>query len=276
MNHLKPVAAAASLLLVLSGAVPFSSNAENVQTHTVTVLDFNGTVIKKITVNDGSAVDLSSIDTESLEKHLDEYTQIGFSSWSTVPSKITTDTTIQALYKKMVLSLDGTPAKTEYFDKYGSIDLKGLAVSITVYTQLPEQNTDGSYKVSKKIVNIESDCKAEPATLQDAFASSNKADISIFPISSSRPIATYSISYYQSMGDADMNGFIDSADATFILGAYSAVSTGNSFTFAAGQKKRCDVDGNGKVDSTDATLVLRFYADASVMEHPTWSAVLNN
>ena len=60
-----------------------------------------------------------------------------------------------------------------------------------------------------------------------------------------------------------MNGFIDSADATFILGAYSAVSTGSNFTYSAGQKKRCDVDGNGKVDSTDATLVLRFYADAN-------------
>lgn len=276
MNHLKPVAAAASLLLILSCAAPASSNAGNAQTHTVTVLDFNGNTLKTLTVSDGSSVDLSSIDTASLEKHIDTYTQIGFSSWSSIPSKITADTTVRALYKKMVLSLDSLPSKTEYLDNYGNIDTKGLGVSITVYTQLPEKDTDGNYKVAKEIVNIESECKVSPATLQEAFASSNQAEISIFPISSSRPIASYGITYYPNIGDADMNGFIDSADATFILGAYSAVSTGSNFTYSAGQKKRCDVDGNGKVDSTDATLVLRFYADASVMEHPTWSAVLNN
>ncbi len=274
MNHLKPVAAAASMLLLLTGASPVISYAENAKTHTVTVLDFDGNTIKTISVNDGAALDLSSVDTGKLEKHIDDYTQIGFSSWSSVPSAITADTTVQALYKKMVLSLDSMPSRTEYYDNYGSIDLSGLAVSITVYTQLPEKDSSGSYKVSVEKVNIESECSASPADLQTAFASSDKADIKIYPISSKRPIASYPISYYPHMGDADMDGYVDSADATFILGAYSSISTGRNFSFGAGQKKRCDIDSNGKIDATDATLVLRFYADASVMEHPCWSDVL--
>lgn len=275
MNHLKPVAAAAAMLLLITGVSPANSYAENAKTHTVTVLDFDGNTMKTISVNDGEAVDLSFIDTDKLEKHIDDYTQIGFSSWSSVPSAVTADTTVQALYKKMVLSLDGMPSHTEYFDNYGNIDLSGLAVSITVYTQLPEKDSSGSYKISEEKVDIASECSAEPADLQTAFASSNKADINIYPISSKRPIASYSISYYPNMGDADMDGFIDSADATFILGAYSAISTGKNFSFGAGQKKRCDIDSNGKIDATDATLVLRFYADASVMEHPSWAGVLN-
>ncbi len=86
--------------------------AEDTAAHKVTVYDFDGSVMATLTVSDGAALDLSSVDTSKLEKHLDVYTQIGFDSWSSYPEKITADTSVYALYKKMTISLDGKPKKT--------------------------------------------------------------------------------------------------------------------------------------------------------------------
>ena len=71
-----------------------------------------------------------------------------------------------------------------------------------------------------------------------------------------------------------MDGYVTSADASYILNIYSALATGKSVTYAATQKKRMDVDGNGRIEPADASLVLAYYASASVEEHPTWKSVL--
>ena len=132
-------AATAAVILAVS-AVPFSASAADTKKHNVIVLDFEGRIMETLSVEDGKSVDLSKIDTSKLERHLDIYTQIAFSSWGNVPDKVTSDVTIQALYKKAVISLDSLPTKKEYLDNWGDIDLSGLNVTITMTTQLPEKD----------------------------------------------------------------------------------------------------------------------------------------
>lgn len=62
------------------------------------------------------------------------------------------------------------------------------------------------------------------------------------------------------LGDADLNGTIDSVDASLILGEYSASSTGGTSTLDSTQKKCADVDRNSTIDSVDASHVLAYYA----------------
>lgn len=62
------------------------------------------------------------------------------------------------------------------------------------------------------------------------------------------------------LGDADLNGIIDSVDASLILGEYSASSTGGTSTLNSTQKKCADVDRNSTIDSVDASHVLAYYA----------------
>lgn len=62
------------------------------------------------------------------------------------------------------------------------------------------------------------------------------------------------------LGDADLNGIIDSVDASLILGEYSASSTGGTSTLDSTQKKCADVDRNSTIDSVDASHVLAYYA----------------
>ncbi len=62
------------------------------------------------------------------------------------------------------------------------------------------------------------------------------------------------------VGDVDINGSIDSSDASLILGEYSAGSTGGASTLNTAQKKCADVDRNGTIDSVDASYVLAYYA----------------
>ena len=64
----KIIAAAASLVLALT-AQP--SKALCAETHTVTIIDFNGKVMTTLTVPHGSPVDFSKIDISSLEYHID-------------------------------------------------------------------------------------------------------------------------------------------------------------------------------------------------------------
>ncbi len=266
-------AATAAVILAVS-AVPFSASAADTKKHNVIVLDFEGRIMETLSVEDGKPVDLSKIDTSKLERHLDIYTQIAFSSWGNVPDKVTSDVTIQALYKKAVISLDSLPTKKEYLDNWGDIDLSGLNVTITMTTQLPEKDKDGHFKTKTETVNIGEHCTSEPSRLENAFANSDSATVKVYPIVGDVPIATYDISYYPYLGDADMNGFIDASDATYILMAYSSAATGSPLSYAPGQKKRCDIDGNGSIDSNDATMILQFYTYASVTEHPSWNEIL--
>lgn len=242
--------------------------------HTVTVYDFDGKVMAELSVADGEAPDLGSIDTSVLERHNGIYTQIGFDSWSSYPGKITADTAIYALYKEMTISLVDEPVKREYYSREGDIDLSGLKVTITVNRQLPEKDEDGSFIIDTEVLNIESKCSAVPDTLGEAFADGDSAKVKVYPIGSDKEILSYDISCYPSLGDADFNGSVNASDASAILIFYSLASTGQETGYVSDQKKRCDVDGNGLVDSNDASLVLGFYSSASTGKLPSWDDIL--
>ena len=244
------VSAAASFAVLVSGTI--NSLAADTSYYTLTLLDFHGEVMTTIQVEAGSAPDLSAVDTDSLHEYVGVDTEKRFSSWSEVPQEMTADMTIQALYRQMTISADSEPSKKEYYDCYGDISLDGLKVTITVITQLPERNEDGSFSEESYTVDISSACTASPATLQEAFANSDNAVVNVYPPASDKPISSYSISYYPYLGDADMDGAVTASDATLILAKYSDYATGAAVTFEAGQKKRCDIDGNGKIDAGDA------------------------
>lgn len=62
------------------------------------------------------------------------------------------------------------------------------------------------------------------------------------------------------LGDVDMDGYIDSSDASAILLAYSRISTGRTSGLNELQKKASDADGNKTVNAADASLVLNYYS----------------
>ena len=269
-----------ALSVLLSAAVLFSvvdygtTNAAGTSSHTVTVYDFDGKVMTTIPVSDGAVLDLSGLDTSKLEKHLDVYTQIGFDSWSTYPEKITSDTSVFALYKKMTISLDGKPKKTEYYSKEGNIDLNGLKVTITAEKQLPEKDEQGKFKIANEVISIESKCTAIPATLGEAFANGNTANVKVYPIDSEKEILSYDISCFPELGDADMSGSVNASDASQILVFYSLASTGKTPVYKDGQQQRADVNKDGMVDSNDATIVMVYYAAASTGQDTNWDKML--
>ncbi len=276
MNKLKPLSAvvSAAILCGTAAGICSTANAADAKVHTVTVYDFDGKEMTKLSVKDGEAADLSSVDTSSLEKHIDVYTQIGFNSWSEVPAKITADTEVYALYKMMTISLDGKPVKTEYYSQNGDIDLDGLKVSITVKKQTPVKEADGSFKVETELHSIESKCTIKPSKLSEAFAKSDTAEVKVFPIDSEKEILTYDISYFAGLGDADFNDSVNASDASKILTFYALASTGQEPDYKEGQRKRSDVNSDGKVDSNDASIVMVYYALASTGGNADFDALL--
>lgn len=69
-------------------------------------------------------------------------------------------------------------------------------------------------------------------------------------------------------GDVDGNGKTDAADATMILQAYSALSTGKALNFSANQARSADVDGDSAITSSDATYVLMYYSYLATTVNP--------
>lgn len=65
------------------------------------------------------------------------------------------------------------------------------------------------------------------------------------------------------LGDVDLNGTVDSSDASAVLAEYSATSTGRESTFTAEQKAVGDVDESGTIDSSDASIILQYYSYTS-------------
>ncbi len=272
MNKGRFISLAAALSLA-AAAVPWS--ASGADTHTVTVRDIQGNETY-ITVEHGDSLDLSGIDVSAMDEHLDDYTEIGFSSWSDYPDVITEDITVQALYVQMTISCDSEPVKTEYFYDKGSIITDGLEVSITVLTQTPELNDQGEYIVTSTVVPIESKCTAIPASADEAFAGGrSSATVYIYPPESKRAICTYDITCFRDLGDVDENGRVDASDASMLLVMYAELSTGKTESFGENTELRGDVDRNSKIDASDASLVLKYYAALSTSkDYISWDKFL--
>lgn len=264
--------------LAMTSIVPFSASSAD-ETHNVVIMDFNGSVMQTITVPHGSVLDLSGIDTSSLNQHPDIYTQVAFNSWGNLPESNTVneDIVVYALFRKMVIACDKFPKKTEYFSNKGNINLDGLEITITDYVQTPEKDKNGAFIVTEEVTNIESKCSTVPATLDEAFADGKtSASVEVYPINSELPIISYDITYFESLGDVNNSGIVEATDASSVLFYYSAVSVGDTVNFSEHQKLRADVDRNGIIDSSDASLIMSYYTTLSTSHnHVTWDDFLN-
>lgn len=263
---------------VILSSVSFTASADE-NNHTVTFIDFNGSVMKTVTVPHGSELDLSIIDTDSLNSHLDIYTQIAFNSWGNLPESniVTDDIAVYALFRKMVISCDSSPTKTEYFSNKGDIRLDGLSITITDYVQTPEKDKNGAFIVKEEVTNIESKCTTSPSSLDEAFADGKKsADINVYPISSDKAILTYNITYFDSLGDVNSNNFVEATDASSILYCYSHASVGDDTVFTEYQKQCGDINRDGIIDASDASQVLSYYSMVSTNHDEfTWEDFFN-
>lgn len=67
------------------------------------------------------------------------------------------------------------------------------------------------------------------------------------------------------LGDSNGDGYVNSSDASTILGYYSEISTGKLHELGDEIIGAADVNGDGKVDSTDGSFVLEYYAYTSTL-----------
>lgn len=270
---IKRLIAAAASIALLSGAVP--TNAVCAENHTVTVIDFNGKVMATLSVPHGKAVDLSEIDTSSLNYHLNDYTQVGFNGWSKYPDKITEDTAIYALFLRMSIECPSIPDKTEYYSRTGNIRTDGLNVTIRKYTQLPEKDENGAFITETEIINITDTCSIIPPTVEEALGKGDKGSIQIIPPGGNRAIAAYDISYFEGLGDVVEDETVDASDASKVLSVYAQISTGSEIDLHASKIRHCDINRDETIDSSDASLILAYYAAVSTStKEITWDDFL--
>ncbi len=64
----------------------------------------------------------------------------------------------------------------------------------------------------------------------------------------------------QLLGDVDLDGFVNSSDASLVLSAYAVVATGGESPLEDIQKSAGDVNYDGAIDSSDASSILAYYA----------------
>lgn len=264
--------------LIMTSIIPFSTSSAE-ETHNVVVMDFNGSVMQTLTVPHGSVLDLSGIDTSSLNQHPDIYTQIAFNSWGNLPESniVNEDIVVYALFRKMVIACNSFPDKKEYFSNKGNINLDGLKITITDYVQTPEKDSNGAFIVKEEVTNIESKCSTVPATLDEAFADGKtSANVEVYPINSEIPIISYDITYFEDLGDVNSDNMVEASDASLILLYYSKISVGDTGSFSEHQKLCADINRNGIIDSTDASLLLSYYSALSTStDYLTWDDFLS-
>lgn len=273
--NIKRTAAAilsAVMLIVPSAAAPLAvSDAATV--YTVTFLDFDGNVMFTQNVESGGNIDYSFIDTSTLHRHVDAYTEQEFCGWSSMPQTITSNVTIQALSKTAVIAVEKLPTQTEYYTTSGNVSASGLKVTITVTTQLPGFTVDGDYKSQVSKVDITDSCTLKPSTLAEAFKSSDSAKISIYPIGASQAVAVYDITNYSYLGDVNKDGKVNALDASAVLTKYAQAAANKDTVLDSDFIRRADVNSDGVVDSRDASRILRFFALFTAGKSPTWDKV---
>ncbi len=242
--------------------------------YTLTFTDFDGNILETMEVRPNEKIDYSKIDTSSLHTHIDKYTEQAFNMWSSIPEYITSDTVINALYKRESISVESVPHKTEFYTAYGDVPLDGLSITITIETQIPVKDENGNYIVSTQKEEIASSCYAEISSLEKLFADGKTATVNVFPPGDNKPILTYEITLFDELGDINGDNFVDSVDAAFVLQTYAEMSTGKNPSLDEKQTKICDVNRDGLIDAVDATAILIYYAEASTGQIPIWEEIV--
>ena len=265
----------------MSAALAFAGSAAAVQPVSaaddkckVTFLDYDGKVITVLTVDKGSHIDYASVNTDSLHKHIDKFTEQDFASWDIRPEIAETYLTIHTLFKTAFISLDGVPAVTSYFSRSGKVDLFGFKAAITVTTQIPEKDANGNYKTQTQTIDITDTCTASPSNLKEAFYTSDTATVDILPLGDDKPLYSYVIYCYDYLGDVDENGIVYSMDSTTVLTSYAKSATNASYSITSEFMKRGDVNMDGVLDARDASYILYYYAKSSVGADVDWNTIL--
>jgi len=68
------------------------------------------------------------------------------------------------------------------------------------------------------------------------------------------------------IGDVNGDGTVDSRDASSVLDAYAAVSSGHESPLYSYEESAGDFNGDGKLDAIDASMILSYYAWVSVSD----------
>lgn len=266
---LKIITLILSLMMISSPISSVTSFAEttpaDVQTtaYTVTFLDFDGNIMNTQELKSGETIDYSKPDTSSLKYNVNAFTQRMFYDWDIHPETVNQDTTIQALYTEAVISLDSIPSKTLYSFDDTDIDPSGLKVTITISTQTPNFDGNGSRIMEVQQTDISSTCTLSPDNAKEAFANSDSAEIKIYPISSSVPVGSYTINLDILRGDVNDDGIIDSSDASAVIRHYATYSIGVDDGFTELQRRKADFNCDGIVNASDSSAILRYYSEIS-------------
>ena len=246
------------------------------KTYHISFLDFDGKTLTTLAVEEGDPINYSSVDTSSMHRHLDVHTEQDFSSWDIHPDFADSDYTIHALSKTAEIKLTKTPQKYRYFSTKGNVSLKDLDVSIKLSVQTPQKDKNGNYIVNESTVNVSETCIAKPSALSEAFASGDKATVSVYPIGDQKSLCSFDIVCYRDLGDVNEDGTINSADASKVLNTYANMAASQNAEVSEKFMKLADVDLNGKLDSHDASLILKYYASASIDPNfIDWEDVIN-
>jgi hypothetical protein len=115
----------------------------------------------------------------------------------------------------------------------------------------------------KDEINISETCTASPATIEEAFAKSDKAEVKIIPPGSNKPILKYNITKTKGFGDINSDETVSSSDASAILELYAKTATGIIESIDDKKMLICDINRDTSLDASDASIILDYYAASS-------------
>ena len=109
-----------------------------------------------------------------------------------------------------------------------------------------------------------------------AFALSDKATISVYPIGAKKALCSFDIICYRNLGDINEDGSIDSVDASMVLTIYANLAASRTYKATDQMKKLSDVNMDDKIDALDASYILKYYAIASTAKDVMdWENILD-
>ena len=246
------------------------------KTYYIKFLDFDGNLMKTVEVEEGDPINYNSVDTSSLHKHYGVNTEQAFYAWDINPPFADNDYTIHALSQTATITFKNPPKKYRYFSTKGNVILDGLEVSVKKTVQKPEKDKNGNYIIEENVVDISASCKASPASLSEAFAKSDKATITVYPLGDKKSLCQFDIICYRDLGDVNEDGYINAVDASAVLNAYANMAASKDYTVSDKFVKLADVNMDGSVNARDASYILNYYAKtATSKEFMDWENFLD-
>ncbi len=145
------------------------------------------------------------------------------------------------------------------FGAYVTIEVNEAATTTTTTTVTETTTTTTTEPATETTTTTSEEVVETTTTPEEVVETTTTTTTESVEVPTTEPTTTEPVADFL-LGDANLDEFIDSSDASMVLAAYALVATGGETPLNETQQLAADVNTDDAIDASDASTILSYYA----------------